>query len=151
MKLVHNIKLSVFSYEDDGEDTDRIAEALAGLVPFDLEQEKLSIKRTNAWGFDERKIVILELTLTKERHTNRFLQHLKGSLSEGNINLLRSQLESRLDEGLNFFIRLDRQKLFKENKCCLTDSGDCFHIRMSMAAYPKDREKALEVVNNWLG
>ncbi len=149
MKTAHNIKLSVFSYESDGEDTEKIAGALTSLCPFDLEKEKLVINRTSAQGFKERKIIIMEIILKKERHTKKFLQHLKENISEEHINLIKSQITSRLDEELNFFIRLDKPKLL-ENKFYLTDSGNCFHIRMSIAAYPANRVSALETVRQWL-
>ncbi|MBU2560861.1 MAG: hypothetical protein KKD17_01070 [Nanoarchaeota archaeon] len=148
MKLAHNVKLSVFAHE--GEDTGKISEALKGLCPFDLEKEKVALKTTIATGFKERKITIFEVFLKKERHTTRFLNHLKENLSEGHVNLIRSQAESRLDSELNFFIRLDKAKLLKENKFYLTDSGDCFHIRISLAAYPANREAGLKVVEEWL-
>ncbi|MBW2972538.1 hypothetical protein KY359_05875 [Candidatus Woesearchaeota archaeon] len=150
MKLAHNMTLSVFSYESDGEDTEQIAAALASLCPFDLEQEKLSVKRTSATGFQERKIIILELTLTKERHTTKFLEHLKSSLSQSNRSLLLRQAESRLDNELNFFIRLDKPKLLADNRFWLTDSGDCFHIKISVAAYPANRDAGLKVIREWL-
>ena len=150
MKLAHNIKLSVFSYESDGEDTEKIAKALSLLCPFDLKTEKLTINRTSAQGFKERKIIILDITLSKERHTKKILQHLKDSLSEEHINLIKSQIDSRLDEELNFFIRLDKQKLIQDKEFYLTDSGNCFHIRMSIAAYPSNRENAMDVVADWL-
>lgn len=150
MKLAHNIKLSVFSYESDGEDTDKLASTLASIVPFDLEDEKLKIDRTSAKGFQERKIMILELTLTKESHTNKFLNYLKENLKPEHMNLIKSQLESRLDDELNFFIRLDKDKLLNNKEFYLTESGNCFHIKMSVAAYPAKSEKALEILKDWL-
>jgi len=150
MKLAHNITLSVFSYESDGEDTDTIASTLSSMIPFNLEEEKVALSRTNAQGFKERKIVILEIELTKERHTNKFLKHLKSKLKQEHINLILTQLESRLDDELNFFIRLDKPKLMQDSSYYLTDSGNCFHIRMSIAAYPAHRDKALEILNDWL-
>ena len=56
MKIAHNIKLSVFSYEED--DEDQIKQSFINLIPFDLEQEKLELKRINAQGFKEKRIVI---------------------------------------------------------------------------------------------
>ncbi|MBN1544755.1 hypothetical protein JW898_04825 [Candidatus Woesearchaeota archaeon] len=148
MKLAHNVKLSVFAHE--GEDLRKISEALKGLCPFDLEKEKVDLKTSVATGFQERKITIFEVFLKKERQTARFLRHLKESISESHLNLIRSQAESRLDSELNFFIRLDKAKLLGENRFYLTDSGDCFHIKISLAAYPANRDAGLKVVEEWL-
>ena len=40
---------------------------------------------------------------------------------------------------------LNIEELLKE-KYSITDSGDCFHIKMHIAAFPKNRESALKVI-----
>lgn len=147
MKIAHNVKLSVFAHEED--DEEQIEQAFLSLLPFDLEQEKLNLKRTTATGFKERKIKILELTLTKEKHTSKFLTFLKQKLSDDQRQLLLKQSGSRLDNELNFFIRLDKPKLLN-NEFWITDDGNCFHIRISVAAYPAKRGAALRVIEEWL-
>lgn len=149
MKIAHNIRLSVFAKED--EDAGAIKQKLISLVPFDLEQEKLELKSQTAQGFQEKKIRIYELTLTKERHTNKFLQSLKECLDNDQKELLIGQRSSRLDQELNFFIRLDKTNLLQDDKLIVTDSGSCFHIRISIAAYPANRDTAMQVVKKWLG
>lgn len=149
MKVAHNVKLTVFAYEHD--DAEAVLQSLVALCPFDLEQEKLKTNMSVAEGFHEKKIRIYEIFLKKERHTTKFLDSLKQNLSEPQRELITRQAESRLDCELDFFIRLDRQKLIQEKKYWLTDAGDCFHIRISVAAYPKNRESALAVVRQWIG
>jgi len=148
MKLTHTVRLSVFAYE--GEDSAKIESAIKSLCPFSLEQEKLELKQTNATGFAERRIVIFEILLQKEKHTNAFLSNLKEKLSDNQRQLLLRQSDSRLDDELNFFIRLDKDKLLNESRVWITDSGNCFHIRMSVAAYPSNRKSALKVISQWL-
>jgi RNA binding exosome subunit len=75
-----------------------------------------------------------------------FLESLLGRLSEGQKKTILQQKESRLDEDLNFFIRFDKEKLLGERKLSLTDKGNCFHLRMRIAAFPAKREKALETI-----
>ncbi len=147
MKTAHNIRLSVFAHEE--EDAKKIKQAFISLLPFDLEQEKLKLRRTTATGFRERKILILEIMLKKERHTRKFLTFLKDNISEDQKLMIARQAESRLDDELDFFIRLDKQRLLNK-EFWVTDSGDCFHIKISVAAYPAKREAALEVVREWL-
>ncbi|MBW2997870.1 hypothetical protein KY349_06025 [Candidatus Woesearchaeota archaeon] len=147
MKIAHNVKLSVFAHEED--DEKQVEQAFLSLMPFDLEQEKLKLSRTAATGFKERKITILEIILTKEKHTSKLLTFLKQGLSDDQRQLLLNQADSRLDNELNFFIRLDKPKLLN-NEFWITDEGNCFHIRISVAAYPKKREAALGVIESWL-
>lgn len=146
MRLAHNIKITVFSKE---EDPGRIREALISLTGFELEKEKLSIKQSTAMGFKEKKIRILEIVLKKEKHTNMFLSRLMAALKKEQKEMLLRQIESRLDSNLDFFVRLDKEKLLN-NELWITDSGNCYHIKISIAAYPSTREKAVEIVEKTL-
>ncbi len=143
MKALNNVVLSVFCKEE--EDEKSIYACLLKLLPFDLDKEKIKIERRSALGFNERKIVIYEARLEKERHTKEFTSKLLGNLKPEQKALLLRQVESRLDEEFNFFIRLDKPR-FLEGEYFITDHGDCYHIRMCVAAFPKKREKALEVL-----
>ncbi|MFH0870156.1 MAG: RNA-binding domain-containing protein [archaeon] len=142
MKLVHNIKISVFVRQ--GEDEQLIREHLLKLVPFSLEEQKLTLKRRKAVGFGERIIIIYELDLEKERHTNAFLESLREKLGGQQRAMLVAQ-ENRLDDELFFYLRLDKQRLH-QGEYLLTDGGECYHIRLSIAAFPKKKEVALEAV-----
>ena len=144
MKYAHSIKLSVFSYEP--ENIEPVLEAFLKLFPFNLEENKVVLNKTNAHGFNEKKIIILEVTLNKTNLVNQFLDYLLGNLDENQKDTLIEQAESRLDQNLYFFIRFDMDSWINEKKLLLTDSGKCLHIRMSIAAFPKKREIALNIV-----
>ena len=139
MKYVHNITFSVFVKPEDSLET--IKEQLVNLIPLDIEEEKLQLIQSVAEGITN-KIIILEITLKKERHTNAFLDSFKEKLSSEQLEQLRTQ-ENRLDDQLYYFIRLDKEKL---PELVLTDSGNCVHIKMSIAAFPKKKENALNIV-----
>ena len=148
MKLAHTVKLSVFAY--DTEDAARVSAKIAALCPFDLKEENIELKSTSALGFNERKIKIFEIILAKEKHISKFLKNLKDKFSDDPRSLLANQSESRLDSDLNFFIRLDKPRWLDEDRLWITDSGDCFHMRMTVAAFPANREAALKVIKDWL-
>jgi hypothetical protein len=141
MKLAHTITISVFVKKE--EDEQKIKEAILKLVPFDLEKEKISLNKTVAEGFSD-KITIYELNLEKERHTTKEIDLLKNKLGQEQIKILASQ-ENRVDDECVFYMRLDKNRLL-EDKCVITDSGECFHIKMTIAAFPKKREEAIKVV-----
>ena len=148
MKLAHQIKLKVFSYGRHNEDDKLILGKLLEFFPFDLEEEKIELKKTGALGMDENQITIYEVVLTKEKHISRFLENLKEKIDGNQKKLILEQLESRLDDNLDFFLRFDKDECLKNNKLQLTDSGNCFHLKMSIAAFPKKRNIALGIVNN---
>lgn len=148
MKTWHSITLCVFSKEE--EDYEKIKEKFASLFPFDLEEEKITLKKSKAIGFHELPIFILEVVLTKEKHTSLFLEHIKEQLSSDQKNLLLRQTKSRLDENNCFFIRFDKQKLLENNELFIVDHGNCFHLKIHVAAFPAKRERGLEIIENFL-
>lgn len=147
MKLSHRIVISVFFRLEDNED--EVRKALVSLFPFDLAKEKIELKGQAAEGFNDKKIKILEVLLKKEGHMNSFMDDLKHKLGN-EAERLSDEAESRLDEELYFFIRLDKDLLINERKYVLTDKGNCFHVRMSIAAFPKKRQRAIELIKGFL-
>jgi len=142
MKLANRIKVTVFAKPEEDEAT--IREKFLCLFPFNLEEEKIPLKKSRATSFNQRQITIYAVELFKDRHINAFLKSIRDKLDEQQKQMLIGQ-ENRLDENLDFFIRLDKQCLFN-NQLQVTDCGDCFHIRISVAAFPREKEAALEVM-----
>lgn len=144
MKLVHQIKLSVFAKET--EDETKIASKLKELIPFkDLEKEKIMVNVINASTFGDKVIKINEIILDKQKHVKGFLEYIIQKLDQEQRDLLNKQIESRLDDDNNFFFRLDKDKLMND-EYLLTDSGNCFHIKITIAAFPKTRENAINAI-----
>jgi len=146
MKYAHLIKATVFSYEY--ENTESILDAFLTFFPFSLEDNKVDLDKTNATGFNEKKIKIFEVTLIKSNLINHFIKNLLNNLDENQKNQILQQAESRLDKNLDFFIRFDKDSWVNEKKLILTDTGKCFHVRISIAAFPKKKEVALNVVRD---
>ena len=61
------------------------------------------------------------------------------------------QKESRLDDNLDFFLRFGKDEYIRNDKLMLTDSGNCFHIKISIDAFPKKREIALKIADKIFG
>ena len=147
MKIAHHIRISVFSKEDENAET--IKAALISLINLDLEKEKLSLQERNTKGFEQKKIKVFEIILSKERHIAAFIEYLSSHLSAEQKELLQRQAESRIDHELNFYLRLDKAKLL-QGQYWITDEGDCFHIKISLAVFPKKLEKAIELAQEML-
>ncbi|MEK6837359.1 MAG: RNA-binding domain-containing protein, partial [Nanoarchaeota archaeon] len=73
MKIAHSASIRVFCSEEENEE---VTNGLKWLVPLDFEKEKIRINRQMALGFGDRKIVILEVSLTKEKQVKAFLDSL---------------------------------------------------------------------------
>ena len=147
MKIANNVSLRVFCRED--EDKELIISKLKLLLPFDIGKEKIRINERAVHGFGEKIIHVIRTELTKDRHVKAFLENLFLRLDEEKKTLLE-QIESRLDDDLNFFIRLDKQMLLKD-KFVLTDSGKCYHIRINVASFPKNRQNGIVILKKVLG
>ncbi len=150
MKLAHQIKAKVFSYEKFNEDDKLILDKFLQLFPFNIKDEKIELKKTEIIGFNEKGITIFDVTLAKEKHTSKFLENLMENLDKEQKKLILSQLEQRLDDNIDFFLRFDKDEYIKNNKLVPTDSGNCFHIKTSIAAFPKKREIGLDIVKKIL-
>ena len=146
MKCAHLVKLAAFSHGN--EDKSSILDSLPGFFPFSLEANKVPVKRTSAKGFNESKIEIFEVTIAKTSLISQFLKSLLGNLDESQKKIILQQAESRLDKNLDFFLRFDKDSWVNDKNLKLTDSGKCFHLRVSIAAFPKKRELALNVVRD---
>jgi RNA binding exosome subunit len=147
MKLAHFIEMRVFSKEED--DEDRIMQAIASLFPIDKDKEKLPLKSKISYGFEDKKIKIITVNVHKDRQTRAVLAHLAEHISEDQKRLLLRQLESRLDDHLHFYLRLDKDLLL-EGEYAITDSGNCFHFKIAVAAFPHKREIAKNIIEDWL-
>ncbi len=151
MQYAHNAKISVFVKE--GESESEILAALKKLSGLQEEsftatekKERTAVGRTSAAGFNDEKIIILELFLTSQKHVKQFLNHLLSLLSPSDKKLLRRQKASRIDNGLHFFIRLDKSHLLRDD-VLVTDGGSCFHVSIALAAFPRKQEAAERVVD----
>jgi RNA binding exosome subunit len=146
--IAHFVELSVFSTPED--DEAQVYRGFVSLVPFSLETEKLRVEKINASGFTERKIIIFKVRLTKQRHINEFLENLAKTLNEEQKELLARQADSRLDSELYFYIRLRKTELIETGKYWITDEGNCYHLKIALAAFPRKREVAIGLLSSWL-
>jgi RNA binding exosome subunit len=142
---LHSACLRVFAKEE--EDLEKIKQKLLSFLPFDLDEEKIKLNQQTAVVSKEKKIRILEVCLSKRRHLNKFLEHMLNRLTKEQKELLKRQKESRLDEELDFFIRFDKSKLMDSGEYFITDSGNCFHLKLSIAAFPAKRDIALAIID----
>lgn len=149
-RLCHNVKINVFAKIDEGEDEEKLENALillAGLKKEDMERIKLN--KSTATGLEDKKIKIIELDLSKDKRIKAFLENIKKRLDTSQRETLWKQRESRLDCENHFFIRIDKEKLLNQ-KYKVVDHGNCFHINMTISCFPKNRENAMKNVEKIL-
>ncbi|MFH1399293.1 MAG: RNA-binding domain-containing protein [Candidatus Woesearchaeota archaeon] len=135
----HFVELRVFSKPEDNKED--VLKGFMSFLPFDFE-----VKQKNALGFNEREICVISGVLEKQRHISLFLKSLIERLSAEQKQKILEQAESRIDDNCCMYLRFDKDKLIKETMLWLTDMGNCYHIKMTLAAFPKKKEKAIEIL-----
>lgn len=148
VNIAHSATIRVFCSQE--ENADNITSGIKYLLPFDLEKEKIAVQRQNALGFNDRKIVIFKAVLTKSRHVKAFLDNLLQKLSEQDKQMLLRQLDSRVDDDSNFYLRFEKERLSEHQDLLLTDGGNCYHIKLKIAAYPSSKRAAIAVMKEVL-
>ena len=144
VNVAHSATIRVFCSE--GENEEAILCGLKSLLPFDLEKEKITMQKQTAFGFSDKKIAIFEVLLTKSRHIKAFLDSTLPKISGTDKQMLLRQLDSRIDGDANFFVRFEKESLAKRNDLLVTDGGNCYHIKIKIAAYPSNKENAMKLV-----
>lgn len=146
-KLVHNIFLSVFVKPEDN--YDEIKSGFLKLVGIILEKKGkdiLEIKEENTKGFNDRIIKIISCKIDKDKYVKKWIKNMLNNLTKEQKDMLINQKESRLDDDLFFFIRLDKKKFLSGN-WWITEEGDCYHIKLHIAAYPAKKEKGMHIID----
>lgn len=132
--MIHNIKFRVFVYEN--EDVDELSQAILNILP------EAEIEAEEAEGLTEDKIIILSGTVSKKRYTKEFFNLLLESVD---LDKLNDDLERKMDEKGNWFLRFDKEDALDE-KMTIKDSGDSIHLKIKIAAYPAKKEIAVDKV-----
>ncbi|PIY60435.1 hypothetical protein COY95_01785 [Candidatus Woesearchaeota archaeon CG_4_10_14_0_8_um_filter_47_5] len=144
MRLAHLVTLRVFSKEED--DDAQVRACFLSFFPFDLEKEKIPLNRTSAAGFEHKTIVIYETTITKPRHCNQFLKALFARFSDEQKAIIKEKLDRRITDDLCLYFRFDKDRFLAENQLFFVDTGNCFHLKISLAAFPRTKDAAKKIV-----
>ena len=132
--MIHNINFRAFVYED--ESVDEISQGILNILP------EAEIEKEEAEGLTENKIIILSGTVSKKRYTKTFFNTLLESVD---LDKFSNDLERKMDDKGNLFLRFDKSDAFDEN-LTIIDSGDSIHLKIKIAAFPAKKEIALEKV-----
>ena len=134
--MIHNIKFRAFVYEN--ESIDEITQSILNILP------EAEIEAEEAEGMLEDKIIILSGVVSKKRYTKTFFNTL---LEFADLDKLNSDLERKMDEKGNWFLRFDKSDALDE-KWTILDSGDSVHMKIKIAAYPARKDIAVEKVRD---
>jgi RNA binding exosome subunit len=122
---------------------------LSSQVPSQIDPQEYAFAESSFENSDEQTQHILELDITKTRHLNLYTKWLSEVLNPQLKEIVLAQLDTRIDDECNLFIRFDLDELM-QNQYVLTQSGRCLHCRFTIAAFPKRKEVAVSLVEKYL-
>ncbi len=141
MKLAHYLAARVLCSKTDAEKT---SSALKELLSSGNSHSEIPV--TESPGEEPTQLVLLSSFLKKESDINHLLKYIIKNISAKDRELIADEAEMRVDDHLDFFIRLDKEAWILGRKIILTTLGDCFHLTISLAAFPKRKDRAVALV-----
>jgi len=133
--MIHNLSYRVFVYGTENEE--KVREAISNLLP------SAPIEKEITEGYHHNTVVILQGKITKKREIKDFLEKL-GTLKPSAKKRILRELENRMDERGNLFLRFDKQRAYLGD-LKVVEHGDAIHLKLKIAAYPARKEEALKV------
>jgi RNA-binding protein len=137
--MIHNLSYRAFVYSTENEE--KVREAISNLLPSAVPEKEITE------GYYKNQVIILHGKITKKREIKDFLEKLQTLKPSAQKRILR-ELEYRIDERGNLFLRFDKQRAYLE-ELKLVDHGDAIHIRLKIAAYPARREEAIKIARQF--
>ncbi|AXV39572.1 RNA-binding protein [Methanobacterium sp. BAmetb5] len=133
--MIHNLSYRAFVYGTENEE--KVREAISNLLP------SAPIEKEITEGYHHNPVVILQGKITKKREIKDFLEKL-GTLKPSAKKRILRELENRMDERGNLFLRFDKQRAYLGD-LKVVEHGDAIHLKLKIAAYPARKEEALKV------
>ena len=139
--MIHNISYRVFVYGTENDE--KVKEAVKTLFPNSHPQTDTTE------GYFKNPVLILHDKITKNREIKEFVEILK-QIDAASKKQLRSELENKMDERGNLFLRFDKQRAYLGD-LKIIKHGDAIHVKINVAAYPAKKENAIEVAKDIFG
>lgn len=142
MKYIHHITITAFVTEK--EDKEDIKTVLEEVLPEELKEEDISREEEIVRIDETTKMTILRLRCLKEKDTKLIVKKLKELLGKKQIKKIVEET-NRIDDEGRLYIRLEKEAMINKGEAILTDSGHCIHFKILLAAYPKNKDRAISV------
>ena len=133
--MIHNLSYRAFVYGTENEE--KVREAISTLLPTAQPLKEITE------GYHKNQVIILQGKINKKRDTKDFLEKLHSLKPSAKKRILR-ELESKMDERGNLFLRFDKQRAYLGD-LKVVEHGDAIHLKLKIAAYPARKEEALKV------
>ncbi|WP_367996548.1 RNA-binding protein [Haloferax volcanii] len=126
----HYIDLRTFCYET--EDEKRVEEALRTFLP-----DEFDVDRVESTGHHGDRIIVFSARVERANDVRHLLDKIRDL---PDFETLLDELDQRVTDNTEFFLRLDKQAAFKGE----ARRGGGLTLRAKVEAYPAKKEAAVE-------
>ena len=106
--------------------------------------EKIEKRKTK--GYHGNPIIIMESAIKKSMEVKAFFSGLK---KHGLVEKILDELEDRIDENSNFYLRFDKQKAFFQ-KYELVKHDDVVSVKGKIKSFPTNKRNAVKILKIFL-
>lgn len=146
--MIHYITLRAIAHAT--EDVFRVQKALKFFVSHISVRDRELIEELQSEGHHGNPITILSLQVKRKVDCLCFASFVREHFLEEDATRLRKEMPERLDNDQVFHLRFDKQAAYLQ-KVKLTDSSNAITVKVKIKTYPKSREKAGAIVEEFFG
>ncbi len=137
--MITSVEIETFCYPT--ESIEKVKQAFMTISP-------LHPEITHATTHFGTSVSVLRARLTRKKDINEFISRLKR-LPRPDLERLKSQIDERVDERGNFYIRFDKFKAL-DGEISLTDSGESIRAVVKFTTFPRSIEKVKKEIGGIL-
>jgi RNA binding exosome subunit len=132
------------------ENVSRVQKALKFFVSSTSVRDRELIEELQSEGHHGNPITILTLQIKRKADCLCFASFVREHFLKEDLARLRIEMPERLDNDQVFHLRFDKQAAYLQ-KVKLTDSSNAITVKVKIKTYPKSREKAGVIVEEFFG
>ena len=149
--MIHYIHLRTSAQAT--EDPEKVRSALKLLLPPPVrlaKKDSIIVHETITTGYHDNPIIVMEAELKQNKDCQYLVDHIREHLGPAGIFQLAAELENRMDDNCNLYIRFNKQEAYL-GKLMTTTKSDSILVRIKIKAYPARPEKAIQIARSLLG
>ncbi|MFH1789219.1 MAG: RNA-binding domain-containing protein [Candidatus Altiarchaeota archaeon] len=145
MKVL-NIRFKACAKETE---KDGLVKTLKDFLPEDTDVTVDELAPETEGGIFTHMLYKIQARVLRKKDIEELVDRILGGLSEKDKCVLSDNIEERVDEDCNFYVRLSKEKLAAGE--VVLQSKDSVHVKFKIASYPARRENAVKAVEDLLG
>lgn len=149
--MIHYIHLRTSAQAT--EDPEKVRSALKLLLPPSVQSAKkdlITVHETVTTGYHGNPIIVMEAELKRNKDCQYVFDRIREHLGPAGISRLAGELENRVDDDCNLYIRFNKQEAYL-GKLMTTAKSDSILVRIKIKAYPARADKAIQMARSLLG